>query len=61
MKYKAVFSSDRNEYLAPCGPFDLISFTYPALEPELAGVRRQYAGNGILLTEAAFSPQRQAS
>ncbi len=33
--YKAMVSSDWNECLAPCGPFDFISFAYPRLEAEL--------------------------
>ena len=27
--YKAIISSDWNECLAPCGPFDFIAFTFP--------------------------------
>jgi len=52
MKYKAIVSSDWNECLAPCGPFDPISFTYPELEPELADVFAKYTGNEISLAEA---------
>jgi len=51
--YKAMVSSDWNECLAPCGPFDCISFAYPRLEAELADVFRQYTGNFISLGEAA--------
>jgi phosphoserine phosphatase len=52
MKYKALISSDWNECLAPCGPFDPISFTYPDLEPELSGIFAKYTGNEIALAEA---------
>ena len=53
IKYKAMVSSDWNECLAPCGPFDCISFAYPRWEAELAAVFRQYTGNLISLGEAA--------
>jgi len=52
IKYKAMVSSDWNECLAPCGPFDCISFAYPRLEADLAAVFRQYTGNLISLGEA---------
>jgi hypothetical protein len=31
-KYKGMISSDWNECLAPCGPFDPIAFAYPELK-----------------------------
>ena len=52
-KYRALISSDWNECLAPCGPFDAIAHTYPELENELAAVFRRYTGNEITLGEAA--------
>jgi len=52
MKYSALVSSDWNECLAPCGPFDPISFAFPDLATDLAGILRQYTGNEISLTEA---------
>jgi 2-hydroxy-3-keto-5-methylthiopentenyl-1-phosphate phosphatase len=52
-KYKAMVSSDWNGCLAPCRPFDFISFAYPHLEANLAAVFRQYTGNLISLGEAA--------
>jgi 2-hydroxy-3-keto-5-methylthiopentenyl-1-phosphate phosphatase len=52
IKYKAMVSADWNGCLAPCGPFDCISFAYPRLEADLAGVFRQYTGNLISLGEA---------
>jgi 2-hydroxy-3-keto-5-methylthiopentenyl-1-phosphate phosphatase len=51
--YKAMVSSDWNECLAPCGPFDCMSFAYPRLKADLAAVFRQYTGNLITLGEAA--------
>ncbi len=51
--YKAMVSSDWNECLAPCGPFDCMSFAYPHLKADLAAVFRQYTGNLITLGEAA--------
>jgi 2-hydroxy-3-keto-5-methylthiopentenyl-1-phosphate phosphatase len=50
--YKAMVSSDWNECLAPCRPFDCISFAYPRLEANLTAVFRQYTGNLISLGEA---------
>jgi 2-hydroxy-3-keto-5-methylthiopentenyl-1-phosphate phosphatase len=51
--YKAMVSSDWNECLAPCGPFDFISFAYPRLKSDLDSIFRQYTGNLISLGEAA--------
>jgi 2-hydroxy-3-keto-5-methylthiopentenyl-1-phosphate phosphatase len=52
-KYKAMVSSDWNGCLAPCGPFDFISFAYPRLKSDLTAVFRQYTGNLISLGEAS--------
>ncbi len=52
MKYNALVSSDWNECLAPCGPFDPISFAYPHLAYDLSNLFRQYTGNKISLVEA---------
>jgi hypothetical protein len=49
----AIVSSDWNECLAPCGPFDFISFIYPQIESDLISVFRQYTGNHITLGKAA--------
>ena len=46
-------SSDWNGCLAPCGPFDFISFAYPRLKSDLSAIFRQYTGNLISLGEAA--------
>jgi hypothetical protein len=52
-KYKALISSDWSECLAPCSPFDFISFNYPELTPRLESIFKQYTGNRISLGEAA--------
>jgi len=51
-RYRAIVSSDWNECLAPCGPFDFISFFLPEIEPELNAIFRQYTGYQITLAEA---------
>jgi 2-hydroxy-3-keto-5-methylthiopentenyl-1-phosphate phosphatase len=50
--YKAMVSTDWNECLAPCGPFDFISFNYPQLASQLETIFKQYTGNFISLSEA---------
>ncbi|MBW2202038.1 MAG: hypothetical protein JRF71_14625 [Deltaproteobacteria bacterium] len=57
LKYKAIVSSDWNECLAPCGPFDFISFNHPELAVDLATIFQQYTGNMISLGEAACQIQ----
>jgi 2-hydroxy-3-keto-5-methylthiopentenyl-1-phosphate phosphatase len=56
--YKAIVSSDWNECLAPCGPFDFISFNYPQLATPLEGIFKQYTGNIITLGEAVHQIQK---
>jgi 2-hydroxy-3-keto-5-methylthiopentenyl-1-phosphate phosphatase len=55
--YKAMVSSDWSECLAPCNPFDCISFSYPQLTTELETIFKQYTGNIISLGEAAHKIQ----
>lgn len=50
--YKAVISSDWNQCLAPCGPFDVISYTYPELTPEVESIFQQYTSNLMPLRAA---------
>jgi len=57
-KYRALISSDWNECLAPCGPFDFISFNYPKLDRELKTVFKNYTGNVITLGDAARQIQQ---
>lgn len=56
--YRAIVSSDWNECLAPCGPFDFISFNYPQLATQLETIFKQYTGNFISLGEAARQIQK---
>jgi len=51
-RYRALFSSDWSECLAPSGPFDCIFFNYPELKDPLIRVFRQYTSNVITLGEA---------
>jgi hypothetical protein len=51
--YRAILSSDWNECLAPCGPFDFIAFSYPELNAPLQAIFRQYTANQIPLSAAA--------
>jgi hypothetical protein len=50
--YRALFSTDWNECLAPCGPFDFIAFNYQHMDEALTGIFRQYTGNQISLGQA---------
>ena len=52
-RYRALVSSDWNGCLAPCGPFDFISFAHPRLKPDLNAIFQQYTDNIISLGEAA--------
>jgi hypothetical protein len=52
LTYKALLSSDWNECLAPCGPFDAIIRHYPQCAADLETVFRLYTGNQITLGEA---------
>ena len=56
--YKAIVSSDWNECLAPCGPFDFISFNYPQLTTALETIFKQYTGNVIPLAKAINQIQK---
>jgi 2-hydroxy-3-keto-5-methylthiopentenyl-1-phosphate phosphatase len=51
-KYRALISSDWNECLAPSGPFDFISFTYPSLDLQVGEIFKAYTGNHLPLSEA---------
>ena len=50
--YHAIVSSDWNECLAPCGPFDYIAFTFPELKPALDDIFKRYTGTHITLDGA---------
>ena len=45
-------SSDWNQCLAPCGPFDPIIYNYPELKDELTSIFKEYTGNLISLGTA---------
>ena len=51
-RFEAILSSDWNECLAPCGPFDALAFNFPTLEVELGDIFRLYTGNRISLADA---------
>jgi len=51
-RYRALVSSDWNQCLAPCGPFDFLAFTHPECAGLLDRVFRQYTGNEISLGQA---------
>jgi 2-hydroxy-3-keto-5-methylthiopentenyl-1-phosphate phosphatase len=55
--YKAIVSSDWSECLAPCSPFDCISFNHPQLTAELKAIFKQYTSNIIALGNAAHKIQ----
>lgn len=50
--YTALISSDWNQCLAPCGPFDIITFVYPELKSEINDVFAAYTGNRTTLGSA---------
>ncbi len=51
-RYRGIISSDWSQCLSPSGPFDVISFHYPDLKPQLSGIFKNYTGNIISLSEA---------
>lgn len=51
-KYKAIISSDWNQCLAPCGPFDPITYNYPSLTSDLTKIFKEYTSNKISLGTA---------
>jgi 2-hydroxy-3-keto-5-methylthiopentenyl-1-phosphate phosphatase len=51
-RYKGIVSSDWNECLAPCGPFDFIAFNFPHIGYPLKAAFRQYTDNQITLGQA---------
>lgn len=50
--YRAIISSDWNQCLAPCGPFDPIIYSYPNLTLDLTTIFKEYTGNIISLGTA---------
>lgn len=47
-----MISSDWNQCLAPCGPFDAIIYRYPQLQRQLDDVFKRYTSNEITLASA---------
>jgi 2-hydroxy-3-keto-5-methylthiopentenyl-1-phosphate phosphatase len=52
IRYKAIVSTDWNECLAPCRPFDFIAFNLPQIKPQLNAIFHRYTGNQITLGQA---------
>ncbi|MFZ5571869.1 MAG: hypothetical protein ACOZF0_15830 [Thermodesulfobacteriota bacterium] len=52
-QFRSMISSDWNECLAPCGPFDCMAFVYPELASALENIFRQYTGGRMTLGAAA--------
>jgi 2-hydroxy-3-keto-5-methylthiopentenyl-1-phosphate phosphatase len=50
--YKAIVSSDWNQCLAPCGPFDPIVYNHPHLTFDLTNIFEAYTSNKITLGTA---------
>jgi hypothetical protein len=50
--YTAMISSDWNQCLAPCGPFDALAYHHPGLRDRLDHIFRQYTSNAITLGQA---------
>jgi hypothetical protein len=51
--FKGIISSDWNQCLAPCGPFDPLVYSYPDLAADLATIFMEYTGNRISLGTAS--------
>jgi hypothetical protein len=51
--YTAMISSDWNQCLAPCGPFDALAYHNPGLRSRLNRIFRQYTSNAMTLGQAA--------
>jgi len=51
--YIGMISSDWNQCLAPCGPFDVFAYHHPGLRPQLDRIFRQYTSNAVTLGQAA--------
>lgn len=50
--FRALISSDWNQCLSPCGPFDPLVFHFPERSAEIEKVFRDYTGNRISLSAA---------
>lgn len=59
-KYIGMISSDWNQCLAPCGPFDVFAHHYPGLRRQLERIFHQYTANAITLAQATENLQALA-
>lgn len=50
--FTAMISSDWNQCLAPCGPFDALAYQYPELRDRLDRIFKQYTSNAVTLSQA---------
>ena len=50
--YAAIISSDWNQCLAPCGPFDALAYHFPELRDRLDQIFKQYTSNAVTLGQA---------
>ncbi len=51
-QYIGMVTTDWSECLAPCGPFDMITYHYPHLLDRVEDIFRGYTGNDMTLAEA---------
>jgi hypothetical protein len=51
--YTAMISSDWNQCLAPCSPFDAFAYHHPELQDRLTRIFRRYTSNAMTLGQAA--------
>jgi hypothetical protein len=51
--YNAMISSDWNQCLAPCGPFDALAYHYPEIGSRLDEIFRLYTSNAVTLGQAS--------
>lgn len=56
--YIGMISSDWNQCLAPCGPFDVFAYHHPGMQPQLDRIFQQYTSNAMALGQAADAIQR---
>lgn len=50
--FRGIVSSDWNQCLAPCGPFDPITYSYPKLTSDLTAIFKAYTSNKMSLGTA---------
>jgi hypothetical protein len=55
ISYAAMISSDWNQCLAPCGPFDALAYHHPESRDRLERIFRQYTSNAMTLKQATMA------